>query len=145
VSSIKAIAIRQRPRAVMQTLDHARIEVNGGISGDFRGGQRDRQITILSESAWRKACADVDAELPWTLRRANLLVDGVEFDAGFVGKSVRIGAVELEITEETDPCSRMDAQHPGLTAALAPDWRGGVCCKVVQAGEIRIGDAVEFA
>ena len=145
MSSIKAIAIKNRPRVAMQSIDSARVDVASGILGDFRGSQQDRQITILSESAWLKACAELGAELPWTLRRANLLVDDVEFDESFVGKRVRIGEVELEITRETDPCSRMDAQHQGLTAALVPEWRGGVCCRVVEPGEINIGDAVEFA
>ena len=144
MSSIKAIAIRQKPRAAMQLVERARITLDAGIVGDFRGAQRGRQITILSESAWRKACADIDADLPWTTRRANLLVDGVDFDERFVGQSVRIGEVELVVTGETDPCSRMDEQHPGLTAALMPNWRGGICCDVVNPGEIKIGDRIDF-
>jgi MOSC domain-containing protein YiiM len=145
MSSVKAIAIKHRPREAMQTLDGARIETASGILGDFRGSQRDRQVTILSETSWHKACEDAGAELPWTVRRANLLVDGVEFDESWIGRRVHIGDVELEITGETAPCSRMDAQHQGLTAALVPEWRGGVCCRVVKAGEIAIGDKVEFA
>jgi len=145
MSTIRAIAIKNRPRVDMQSIDSARIDVASGILGDFRGSQRDRQITILSESAWHKACVELGADLPWTLRRANLLIDGIEFDASFVGRRVHIGEVELEITEETDPCSRMDAQHAGLTAALEPEWRGGVCCRVLKAGDIRIGDPVEIA
>ena len=128
----------------MQTLDNAQVSVADGIQGDFRGAQKGRQITILSESAWRKACADVAAELPWTTRRANLLVDGIEFDESFVGKRVRIGEVELEVTEETEPCARMDAEQPGLTAALTPQWRGGISCDVLKPGHISIGDQIEF-
>ena len=30
----------------------------------------------------------------------------------------------------------------GLTAALAPDWRGGVTCQVIEAGAVRVGDDV---
>lgn len=145
MSSIKAIAIKNRPRVAMQVIDNAQVTVANGILGDFRGTQHGRQITILSESAWHKACAEVGRELPWTIRRANLLVDEVEFDASYTGKTVRIGEVELLVTEETDPCSRMDAQHPGLTAALTPEWRGGICCKVTKAGNIKVGDQVEFA
>jgi len=128
----------------MQVIDSAQITVANGILGDFRGTQQGRQITILSESAWRKACAEVDSDLPWTTRRANLLVDEVEFDASYVGKTVRIGDVELMVTRQTDPCSLMDAQHQGLTAALTPDWRGGICCNVVKPGEIKVGDQIEF-
>ena len=145
MSSIRAIAIRNRPRVAMQSIDSARIDIASGILGDFRGSQRDRQVTILSESAWQRACDEVGAALPWTVRRANLLVDGIEFDDSYIGKRVRIGEAELEITEETDPCTRMDEQHPGLTAALEPQWRGGVCCRVLKAGDIRIGDTVEIA
>jgi len=145
MSSIKAIAIKNRPREDMQLIDSAQVSVANGILGDFRGTQLGRQLTILSESAWQKACTEVDADLPWTIRRANLLVDDVEFDAGFVGKTVRIGAVELVVTEETNPCSLMDAQHQGLTAALTPEWRGGICCNVIKSGDIKIGDRVEFA
>ena len=34
----------------------------------------------------------------------------------------------------------MDAQHQGLTQALVPDWRGGVCCRVIADGRIKVGD-----
>jgi MOSC domain-containing protein YiiM len=101
-------------------------------------------VTILSESAWQTVCESINADLAWTIRRANLLVDGVEFSAADVGKTVRIGDVELKITRETSPCSRMDQQHQGLTAALIPDWHGGVCCNVITAGTIQIGDPVEI-
>ena len=144
MSSIKAIAIKNRPRVAMQVIDSAQVTVANGILGDFRGTQQGRQVTLLSESAWHKACTEVGTELPWTTRRANLLVDDVEFDASYVGKTVRIGDVELRVTEETDPCSRMDAQHQGLTAALTPEWRGGICCDVIKAGNIKVGDQVEF-
>ncbi len=144
MSSIKAIAIKNRSRVAMQSIDSAQISVNIGILGDFRGAQKDRQITILSEDAWLKACREIDVELPWTTRRANLLVDGVEFDKSYVDRKLRIGEVELVVTRETNPCSLMDAQQAGLTAALTPDWRGGICCNVVKPGTVKLGDPVEF-
>ena len=122
----------------------AEITIEKGITGDFRGSQTDRQITILSESAWQKACDSVGADLPWITRRANLLVNGIEFSAKDVGKTVRIGEARLKIMEETKPCSLMDKLHQGLKNALTPEWRGGVCCKVVRAGSIQVGDRVDI-
>jgi len=145
MSQLKSIAIKSTSRADMQTLQSAEITVAKGITGDFRGSQVDRQVTILSESSWQKACEAVNTDLPWTIRRVNLLIDGVEFSAADFGKTIRIGDAELKITRETNPCARMDQQHQGLTAALTPDWRGGVCCNVVTAGKIRIDDQVEIA
>lgn len=144
MSSVLAIAMRAKPRAAMQTTDRVQLSIERGIDGDFRGGQKGRQVTVLSQSAWNKACAELDTELPWTTRRANLLIDGIEFGENDLGKTLRIGEVELVVTQETDPCSRMDEQHPGLTAALLPDWRGGVCCDVVTPGAIEVGDPVRL-
>jgi MOSC domain-containing protein YiiM len=128
----------------MQVVDNAQVTVANGITGDFRGSQRGRQVTIMSESAWQRTCQEIDSELPWTVRRANLLVDDIEFDASWVGKTLQIGEAELLVTGETDPCSRMDEQHRGLTAALTSEWRGGISCDVIKAGDIKIGDQVEF-
>ena len=82
----------------------------------------------------------METTLSWTVRRANLLVDGVIFDSTMTGKQIKIGQLILLVTGETDPCQKMDAQHQGLTQALTPDWRGGVCCKVIADGRVKIGD-----
>ena len=49
----------------------------------------------------------------------------------------------LEVTQETKPCHLMEAAHPGLKRALTPEWRGGVCCRVLKGGKVRVGDRVE--
>ncbi len=144
MNTLKSIAIKTTSRAAMQQQNSAEITIEKGITGDLRGSAPDRQVTILSEPAWSKTCNSIDADLPWTIRRANLLVDGVDFSPADVGKTVRIGEVILEITRETNPCSLMDQQHQGLKAALIPEWRGGVCCNVIKPGSIQIGDQVEI-
>ena len=144
MSTLKSIAIKTESKAAMQEQANAEITVEKGISGDLRGSEPDRQITILSKSAWLAACNSINANLPWTTRRANLLVDGVDFSAEDVGKTVRIGEVSLTITRETSPCSLMDQQHQGLKEALTPNWRGGVCCNIVAGGSIQVGDQVEI-
>ncbi len=144
MSTLKSIAIKTVPRAPMQEQERADVTIEKGITGDLRGSQAGRQITILCETAWQNTCDAINTELPWTTRRANLLVDGVEFGEGDIGKTISIGEVCLEIMQETYPCSLMDKQHQGLRDALTPKWRGGVCCNVLSAGSIQIGDRVEI-
>jgi|TARA_B110000908_G_C10239185_1_gene445119 MOSC domain-containing protein YiiM len=129
----------------MQTCDQANISLTKGVEQDFRGSAKNRQVTILSTVDWLQVCKEIDADLPWTIRRANLLVDKLTFSQADVGKTLRIGDIELEITRETDPCSRMDDQHQGLKSALMSEWRGGVCCKVIKAGSLKVGDSVELS
>ena len=145
MSTLIDIAFRTTSKASMQTCDQANISLTKGVEQDFRGSAKNRQVTILSTVDWLQVCKEIDADLPWTIRRANLLVDKLTFSQADVGKTLYIGDIELEITRETDPCSRMDDQHQGLKSALMSEWRGGVCCKVIKAGSLKVGDSVELS
>ncbi|MGK2913312.1 MAG: MOSC domain-containing protein [Porticoccaceae bacterium] len=140
---LQGIARRAQSKGLMEELPLCHVTTDHGVAGDYRGQPGSRQVTVLSLESWRDACATLGMELPWHTRRANLLIEGIRFSRASVGDIVRIGDLELEITRETDPCHRMDALQPGLKTALQPDWRGGVCCRVLKSGDIAIGDAVE--
>lgn len=143
------IARRDAPRAPMQELRDALVTAERGLEGDHKGLKFPRrQITILSVEAWALALEELTdlagpVPLPWTARRANLLVERVLLPRG-TGGLVRVGSVLLEVTAQTYPCKRMDQAHPGLLKALGPDWRGGVTTRVVEGGGIAIGDPVSI-
>lgn len=139
-----SIATRSQKNGPMQTSEHTCITSDAGLEKDFRRPPSDRQVTVLSSIQWQQACNELDVELPWTARRANLLVDKIEFSENMLGKFIVIGDLILEITGETDPCKKMDQFHQGLKQALTPNWRGGVCCKVLHGGSIQVGDKVEL-
>ena len=140
---LAGIARRDRKRAPMQTLEQADISTESGVADDFRGKPGPRQVTVISGAAWRAACAELDEDLPWTTRRANLLVEDIELPRT-IGAVLRVGPVRLRITGEVDPCSRMEEQRQGLKAALQPNWRGGVSCTVIAGGPVSLGDEVDL-
>jgi MOSC domain-containing protein YiiM len=145
MGKLLGIAYRDGSRQPMREIDAARISPGAGVATDFRGRKPGpRQVTVLCAEKWRAACDDLGTELPWTTRRANLLVNGLSIGPECVGRTLRVGTALLRITIETDPCSRMDEQYKGLKRALMPDWRGGACCEVVQDGDITVGDTVQF-
>ena len=127
--------------APMAVLGRTSISIEAGLDGDARGRNEGRQVTVLFREGWENACRDAGAELPWTVRRANLYVEGLERPRQ-IGARLCIGDVVLEVADETKPCALMEAAHAGLRAAMKPEWRGGVCCTVVSGGEIRVGDGV---
>ncbi len=138
------IATRSQKNGPMHTSEHTCITLDAGLEEDFRRPPSDRQVTVLSMVQWQQACNELDVELPWTARRANLLVDKIEFSEKMLGKFIVIDDLILEIRGETDPCKKMDQFHQGLKQALTPNWRGGVCCKVLHGGSIQVGDKVEL-
>ncbi len=142
MGKLVGIARKDGTRVPMEEIETAKVTQGGGIDGDYGGGKlKKRQVTVLSADVWGEVCAELGAELPWTTRRANLLVSGVDLPKRD-GVRITIGALELEVGMETAPCERMDEQHQGLTEALKPDWRGGLACRVLNDAEIRIGDPV---
>lgn len=145
---LAGIARHAVPKGPMEVIDTAIVTLDGGVEGDVRGrikpgGRGKRQVTLIERADWDAALAEIGRDIPWQERRANLLVE--DFDLPQMsGTRLRIGPVLLEITIECDPCHRMDAIADGLQAALKPDWRGGVCTRVIEGGTIRIGDTIRI-
>lgn len=134
----------------MQTCDSVEISVERGVGGDHKGPKfKRRAVTILAREDWEAALAELAAtgaevgDLGWTVRRANLLVEGIRLPRA-LGATLRIGRVLLEVTYPTTPCARMDEARQGLRKALHPEWRGGVTCMVLEGGHVSVGDRVEI-
>lgn len=142
MTKLIGIAYKTEKRGAMITTEAASVTQKTGVEKDIFGRPGKRQVTVMSIQQWQLACNEVDKNLPWFTRRANLLVDGVSFSAQDQGKQIVIGELILEITGETDPCKKMEMAYPGLEKALLPDWRGGVTCRVLNDASIAINDLV---
>lgn len=151
---LRGIARHDRPRGPMETVGHIAVSAAEGLHGDFRGAMaatkktRKRQVSLIEVESWQAALDDLGVReherLAWWNRRANLLVEGLRLPRE-PGRIIAIGAtLRIETTVETEPCDRMDDLLPGLRAALSPDWRGGVCGRVIDDGEIAVGDEVRI-
>ncbi|MBQ0720551.1 MAG: MOSC domain-containing protein [Gammaproteobacteria bacterium] len=143
MATLKGIAYRLKSKGEMHITSAVDVTPERGVKDDYRGKPHARQVTVLSVEDWQRACAELGADLHWTTRRANLLVEGISFSPASVGDIIQIGGLRMQITRETDPCPRMEDARAGLMKALTPDWRGGACCRVLSAGDIAIGDTVE--
>jgi len=137
---LRGIAMRPDKGDPMQELTECELQAGHGLACENRN-RGNRQATLLAVESWRDTCNDLGAPLPWTTRRANLLVEGVPL-AAKLDDQIRIGDVVLRVHKETKPCGLMDTLHSGLRKALEPAFRGGVVAEVVRGGVIRVGDAV---
>ncbi len=74
--------------------------------------------------------------------RENLTVEGDDVERWPVGQQVRVGEALFEVTMVCDPCHRMDELRQGLRAEL--EGKRGMLARVVESGEIAVGDTVEL-
>jgi MOSC domain-containing protein YiiM len=144
---IAGIARHDRPLGPMEVLDRVDLIAGQGAAGDFRGTRKagtsgQNGVVLIEADDWATATAECGVDVAWFERRANLLVEGIDLPQQ-PGARLRIGdSIIVEITQECAPCERMEALHPGLRAALTPDWRAGARARVLSGGTVAIGDEI---
>ncbi len=138
---VLGLALRIAQGRPVREVPEAFAPADGWLEGDH-GSWSGRGLTFVAEDDWRAACDDLGARVPWTLRRANVLVSGGSL-LPLLGRSVRVGDLRVRIEGETKPCARMDEQHPGLRAALEAPGRGGVYGRILEGGRIRLEDSLQ--
>ncbi len=141
-AKLERIWLKRGKGGPMDAVDTASLEVDRGLRGNAnRGGKR--QVTIITEARWAELMDTLGADLPPSARRANLLVSGVDLENSR-GRVLRVGDTRLKINGETRPCEQMEAAHAGLQELMRDRWGGGAFAEVVDGGEIRVGDDVEW-
>lgn len=144
------LIVRRRDAGRREALSRVRLTAEGGVTGDAwseRTPDPAGQITVMQ--------ADVAALIangqPLELFGDNLFVD-LDLSTPNVppGSRVRIGAVTLEVTPKPhDGCRKFRGRFGGdaLRFVAHPDRRHrnlrGIYMRVVEAGEVAVGDVVE--
>ncbi len=140
---VEWIGLRPARDVPMEAVAQARAVEGVGLVGDrYAGGSGKRGLTLIQAEHLPAiaALAGHDTVPPATLRR-NVVVSGIPLVA-LKGRRFRIGDAVLEGTEPCDPCSRMeDALGAGGYNAMR--GMGGLCARIVEGGELRLGDAVQ--
>lgn len=142
MASVEQLWIKPAQRLPMRAVTELALTEGLGIDGNADAGHR--QVTIISRERWQAACDALGAPVDPVLRRANVLVAGLEL-ARTRGRIMVIGDTRLLVGGENRPCRLMDQFHDGLRQALDADWGGGVHARVLSHGVIRVGDSVHWA
>jgi len=107
-----------------------------GLEGCAHANPPKREVLFVS----KEHLDSVEVE-PGAIRE-NITVEGTDVEKWPVGQRVRVGAAEFEITMVCDPCHRMDELRDGLRAKL--EGKRGMLARVVESGEVAVGDKVEL-
>ena len=137
---VEAIWIKRVKLGPMDPVERATaVEQRGLVGNANQGGTR--QVTIIEKEVFDRLEETLGPTVDPAMRRANVMVSGVRLEERR-GHMLHLGECVIQLVGETRPCERMDEALPGLRKALEPDWRGGAYGRVVQGGEIRVGDEV---
>jgi hypothetical protein len=139
----------EQPPGEHPTVAHESIELVAGmgVRGDRFFGWKDDykgQLTLIDAAVVDDIRVHAgNPELDSAVFRRNVVTSGIDLNR-LVGRVFRLGDVLLEGTQKCAPCYWMDRAcgKPG-TEKLMHD-RGGLRCKILEGGTLRLGE-VEFA
>jgi MOSC domain-containing protein YiiM len=137
------IGLRPKKKGELQSVEQATVGLENGLEGDHYGRkQGKRQVTLIqAEHLVAVAALLRKPSVDPSLLRRNLVISGINL-LSLKDQTIRIGAeVTLEITGPCYPCSRME-ENLGPGGYQAMRGHGGVTARVIQGGEIRIGDRI---
>ncbi len=139
--SVVWLGVRPVRRAPLVVCREFRIGANGRIEGDHaREGAR--AVTLISDTDLEAIASFLGTSAPLAparLRR-NVVVRGLNLHALKEG-TFRLGSARLAMTGLCHPCSRMEEElGPGGYNAVR--GHGGIVARVLEAGTVRLGDAL---
>ena len=124
-----------RKSGVSTAHERVRAIAGQGFEGCAHANPPKREVLFAS----REHLDALDLE-PGVIRE-NITVAGEDVEQWEIGSRVRAGDALFEITMVCDPCHRMDELRDGLRAEL--EGRRGMLARVVEGGEVAVGDSVE--
>jgi molybdopterin adenylyltransferase len=107
-----------------------------GLEGCAHANPPKREVLFVSKEHLDSVGVDSGAI------RENLTVEGDDVEQWPIGQRVRAGEAVFEITMVCDPCHRMDELRQGLRAEL--EGKRGMLARVVEGGEVAVGDDIEL-
>lgn len=140
---IEWIGIRPAKKADPKVVKSVIANPNEGLKGDHYSGQGgNRHVTLIqAENLSTVAQLLKRAAIDPSLTRRNIVVSQINLLA-LLEHKVRIGEeVILEITGHCHPCSRME-ENLGRGGYNAIRHFAGITAKVIQGGEIKLGDTL---
>jgi MOSC domain-containing protein YiiM len=137
---IHAVSVSDRKGVVKHNVPQARLLVEQGLEGDAHAEGGIRQVSLLSLASINKMVAAGAKVKPGDFAE-NLTVEGLEVMSLPVGTRLKVGAVELEITQIGKTCHAGCAIRQLVGDCVFP--REGIFVRVLTEGVVKPGDVIE--
>ncbi len=135
------LGIRPARLEPMTTPEAITLTPGQGVVGDHYASatQGARQVTVIPAEHLAAIASYLGQDgMPPKLLRRNIVVRGSNL-AALKGRTFRLGSALLESSGECHPCSKME-RLLGIGGYNAVRGHGGITARVLEGGEVRLGD-----
>ena len=143
---VEWIGIRPQRMLEVQSVSQVNADPETGLEGDHfkKSSTGKRQVTLIQQEHLDVVARILGkSEIPPELLRRNIVVSGINLLA-LKQQQFQVGEVLLETTGTCAPCSRME-ENLGVGGYNSMRGHGGITAKIIQGGQIKIGDIVRLS
>jgi len=143
IGSVERISYAAQSGDELIIADEIDVLIGTGIRGNRPGENSARQVSIQSRRELELASKRLGRSIHPDQTRRNITLDDGELPR-VRGQRLLLGSVELEVFSDAPPCALMTKIiGPGARPALRK--LGGIHCRVVKGGAIRLGDDLHLS
>ena len=143
---VEWIGIRPKRLLEVHSVNEVQANPETGLEGDHfkKSSTGKRQVTLIQQEHLDVVARILGkSEIPPEWLRRNIVVSGINLLA-LKHQQFQVGEVLLETTGICAPCSRME-ENLGAGGYSSMRGHGGITAKIIQSGQIKIGDIVKLA
>lgn len=137
MNKLIAICISEKKGTSKTMIEEANVIEDFGIENDAHAGKWHRQVSLLALEKiedFRNKGAKVD----FGAFGENLVVEGIELNKLPIGQKIKVGEIELEVTQIGKKCHDKCAIYYQVGQCIMPS--NGIFTKVLKGGKVKVGD-----
>jgi len=139
-AKIVAVCTSETTGVQKTIVPEANVVVGYGLKGDAHGGDWARQVSLLAnESA--EIIRQKGVHVGPGDFGENVLTEGIELTSLPIGTRIRLGDVELEVTQIGKECHTRCAIYDAAGTCVMPTQ--GIFCRVIRGGDLKPGMPIE--
>ena len=137
---VVGVCMSQRREDPKKNVEHGFFQKGLGLVGDAHAGS-EKEVSLLAIESIQKLCRETGISAGPGSFAENITTEGIDLASVPVGSHLQVGEAKLTVIQiGKDPSSPHTYNYQGYS--ILP--KEGVFCKVMESGEIKVGDMIRL-
>jgi MOSC domain-containing protein YiiM len=140
VGKVVGVCMSQRRTDPKKNVGRGFLQWGFGLVGDSHAGT-EKEVSLLAIESIQKLCQETGLSAGPGCFAENITTEGIDLTSLPIGALLRIGEVKLMVIQVGKGLLQAHRYHYQGYSILPKE---GVFCKVIQSGEVKIGDSINL-
>ena len=140
VGKVAAVCMSQRRTDPKKNMEEGFLKKGVGVLGDSHAGS-EKEVSLLAIESIQRLCQESGISAGPGSFSENITTEGMNLTSLPIGSKLQVGEAKLMVIQIGKDASQAHTYNYQGHSILQKD---GVFCKVIESGEVKIGDAIRM-